>query len=193
MRIISLFFLLLLIVPAQAQDCCPRTEFSVGYAYFNADPKGDRINSNSFDSRYGQTGIAFSGVFNHSRRLGLVGDFSYHWRESTIDNVKIDTKTLIFLFGPRYTSRSQGFTSFAQALIGGTRRKNETATGEVSGTDFTIGIGFGGNIEVNKSFGIRLFQLDYLPSRGETVSGQKQWNHNFRIQAGITFKLGQIE
>jgi hypothetical protein len=193
MRILSVFMLLLVIVPAQAQDCCPRTEFSVGYAYFNADLKGDRINSNSFDSRYGQTGIAFSGAYNHSRRLGLVGDFSYHWREATIDNVKVDTKTLHFLFGPRFTSRSDGFTSFAQVLVGGTKRKNETATTDISGTDFTLGIGFGGTIEVKKHVGIRLFQLDYMPSRGEAASGQKQWSHNFRIQTGITFKIGQIE
>ena len=193
MRGLAIIALLLIYIPAQAQDCCPRTEFSFGYAFFSADPRGDRINSNSFDSRYGQNGIAFSGVFNHSRRLGVVADFSYHWRGATIDDVKIDTKTFNFLFGPRYTSRNSGFTSFFQALVGGTRRKNEIMTGNVSATDFTLGFGFGGNIEVNKNFSVRLFQLDYLPSRGETSSGQKQWSHNFRLQAGITFKLGQIE
>ena len=117
MRGLTIIALLLITIPARAQDCCPRTEFSLGYAYFSADPKGDRINSNSFDSRYGQTGIAFSGAFNHSRRLGVVADFSYHWRGATIDNVKIDTKTLNFLFGPRFTSRGSGFQKSFRCLL----------------------------------------------------------------------------
>src|ERR1044072_6961450 len=107
MRIIFLFVLsLLILIPARAQECCPRAEFSAGYAYFNTDPKGDNINANSFTNRYGQNGIAFSGAINHSKRFGAVADFSYHWREATIESVKTNTSTFNFLFGPRFSSRS---------------------------------------------------------------------------------------
>jgi hypothetical protein len=99
----------------------------------------------------------------------------------------IDFSTFNFLFGPRFTARGDRVEGFAHGLIGGVRRRVE---GGPSDVDLGLGLGGGLDIKVSRNFGIRLFQVDYLPFRDrDFFTGDKEWRHNLRVQVGATFRF----
>jgi hypothetical protein len=158
--------------PAEAQDSYPSAEIFGGYAYFNADFL-DREDLHGF-------GLSFTG--NLGPRVGLVAEFSSHYGKIDIPGAELDFSTNTFLFGPRFSARSDRVTAFGHILVGGVRSKIEDFDGS---TDFALALGGGVDITASPRIGIRLFQADYIPVR---VSGD--WAHNFRLMSGIVFRLG---
>ena len=182
--------LLLTSVSANAQDR-PKAEIFGGYSHFSADINLDNPFDDDgnpfFRQREGLHGFALSGAANLSNNFGIVADFSYHKKEFEVFGPDIDFSTFSFLFGPRFTARGDRVEGFAHALVGGVRRKIEDFD---SDTDFALGVGGGVDIKVSKNFGVRLFQLDYVPFRDRDVfTLEKEWRHNIRVGVGVTFRF----
>lgn len=183
---------------AHAQECCVKVEVFGGYSYFNASPKTDRIppepinSSNIFDGRIGQHGFGVNVAGRIKGKLGIVGDFSFQSADEKVFNLNTDTSTLVFLAGPRLSIRNQETTLFAQALIGGIRRKVENTNLNITATDLALGFGGGLDIGFKRHFAFRAFELDYLPSRGSDALSNigKRWSQNFRAQIGFVFRFG---
>jgi opacity protein-like surface antigen len=213
MRKTVLFFMLFFIwaTPTYAQDCCPKWEIFGKYIYLNSSSVGDSLSSDQFNNRYGQNGIGASFAANVKTHLGVVFDFGYNRRSSTIGGLTVggvtlasartNNKTYTYLFGPRFYAHSADISYFAHALAGAVTRKTR-ATGmanasglsgnaSASSTDFALGFGMGVDIGATKHVAVRLFQFDYIPVRTkDDVSGDAGWGHNFRLQAGIGIRWG---
>ncbi len=54
------------------------------------------------------------------------------------------------------------------------------------GTGFALGVGGGLEVNAKNRFGVRLFQIDYIPRRFDG-----DWRHNLRIAAGFTIRLNK--
>lgn len=182
---------LLLAVSANAQSDYPKAEVYAGYSHFSFDVRVD----NPFDSggnpfveqREGLHGVGFSVAGNLSKNFGIVGDFSYHKKEFEVFGPNIKFSTFNFLFGPRVTARGDRVEGFAHALVGGISRKLEDFDSDV---DFALGVGGGVDLKVGQSFAVRLLQVDYIPFRDRDLfTGEKDWRHNVRIGAGVTFRF----
>ncbi|HET9533369.1 MAG TPA: hypothetical protein VFQ92_23660, partial [Blastocatellia bacterium] len=115
-------------LPAEAQDSYPSSEIFGGYAYFSADVL-DREGLHGF-------GLSFSG--NLGPRVGLVAEFSGHYGSVDIPGGELDFSTHTFLFGPRFSARSDAVTGFGHILLGGARSKVENIDGN---TDFALALG----------------------------------------------------
>jgi len=186
----SLAALLLISIPASAQDTYPSVEIFGGYSYFSQDLNinfDDDDDIFDFDEREAFHGVGFSLAGNFNRHFGLVGDFSYNKREIELPGDDLDVSNFVFLFGPRFSARGRSLTGFGHVLIGGTRSKIE---GGDSATGLTIGIGGGLDVNVSDGFAIRLGQIDYLPTRYSFGAGDDEWFNNFRFQIGVVFKAG---
>jgi opacity protein-like surface antigen len=213
--LLILGILALATTPAIAQECCPKWEVFLGYIYFNASAKGDLISSDQFENRYGSHGISGSLTYNISEMIGLTADLGGNRRSSVIDrltlndttsrNADTEIKKVTFLFGPRFSARSEGINYFLQTLVGGVSSSAD-ATGvtdanpgtnvssEVSSTDFALAIGGGVDIDATKNFAVRLFSFDYIPVRaGRDGEGGRTWSHNYRLRAGIIIRWGLIK
>lgn len=183
--------ILLISVAAQAQDTYPKVEVFGGYSYFSADVEFDDPfdddGDDFFDQREGLHGVGFSVAGNFHRNVGIVGDFSYHKREVEIPfGDDIDFSTFSFLFGPRFTIRGDRVEGFAHALFGGVRRKVEFFD---SDTDFAMGFGVGLDVKATENFGVRLFQVDYIPIRTrDFFTLEREWEDNVRFQIGLTYR-----
>jgi len=182
-----------------AQDCCIKVEAFIGYSYFNAAAKTDRIAppltvppTSPFEGRIGQHGIGFNIAGNFNSKFGIVGDFSYQTSDERIFNHNVDTRTLILLAGPRLSSRNEATTLFAQALIGAARRKADSPLVHASGTDLALSFGAGMDLKIGKHIAFRIFEFDYLPSRGgdNLPNIGKRWSQNFRFQTGFVYRFG---
>lgn len=187
-----------LVISVQGQDCCTKVEAFVGYSYFNASPKTDRIppnpifNPSVFGGRIGQHGFGVNVAGRVRGKLGLVGDISYQTADAKIFNVNTDTSTFVFLAGSRLSMRNDETTLFAQALIGGARRKADNPNLHITATDLALSFGAGLDIGFRKRFAFRVFEFDYLPSRGSDALTNigKRWSQNFRAQSGFVFRFG---
>lgn len=182
---------LLMAAPAHAQRDHPLAEVYAGYSHFSFDV---RVN-NPFDpaanpfieQREGLHGVGFSFAGNLTKNFGVVGDFSYHKKEFEVFGPNIKLKTFNFLFGPRFTARGKRFEGFVHALVGGIQRKIVDFDSDV---DFALGAGGGVDIKVGKNFAVRLVQVDYIPFRDRDLfTGEKEWRHNARVGAGVTFRI----
>jgi hypothetical protein len=187
--------LLIAELSGNAQDCnCSKVDVFGGYSYLSASPKTDRLppNITDFNSRIGQHGYSINAAFNLKKWLGIVADFGRNTADKEIASATTDTSTTLFLFGPRFSSHSEGVTYFGQALVGGAKRRAESTVFKVSGNDFALALGGGIDLHASRYFAMRLFQIDYLPTRGgdNTPGIGTRWSQNYRAQVGFVVKLG---
>src|SRR5215470_10569646 len=174
------FFLLasvlfLAAIPARAQrGSYPGIEVFGGYSYMNTRFVG-RENLNGW-------GASFAG--NLGEHWGLVGDFSGNYGHIDLSDVtgnpadfgiSIRLSKYAYLAGPQFSARGKKVTGFAHVLVGGATTKIENFN---SSSGFALGLGGGVDVNLGRSFGLRLFQVDYLPEHSLGV-----WTHNVRLQA----------
>lgn len=166
----AVIFVVSLPAKAQSQDY-PNAEVFAGYSYLNT----------KFVDRDSLHGWGFSIAYNLSPQWGLVSEFSGHYGNASFLGTSVDLKKHTFLFGPRFSARSDSATAFGHVLLGGA---NSKISGIDTGTGFALAVGGGVDVNVGKKFAVRLMQVDYLPERSFG-----SWTQNFRAQAGVVFKF----
>jgi len=197
---LSLFILTLLLLSLSAlgQDKdYPKTEVFGGFSYRNADA-GTRENFFGWQASISD---------NFHENIALVVDVGGQYKSVPLfPDVDITFQSYNFLIGPRFTVRGERLTGFVHALVG-YRYVRFAEPSILPGFDPTLeqffealetllalapaisrdafALGFGGGFDVtaNDSIGIRIFELDYMPTRSLDM-----WSHDVRISSGIVFK-----
>lgn len=194
-------------MPVRAQDEFPRVEVFGGYSYGSLEGVG-------FPGLVGREeahGWGASVAVNFQRYFGITADFAGQF--GTIEDLTrgcprllpplqncffkadINFNTHQFLLGPRFTLRAERFTIFGHALFGINRTHlasfvaSQTSFPSRTESDFAMGYGGGLDVNLHRKVGIRLFQVDYLPVRTDSVSDR--WQQNLRAQAGVVFRFGK--
>ena len=153
-------------IPAFAQSDYPKAEVFGGFSIFSVGD-GER------DQLYGfQASVA--GNFHKS--VGLVADFGGQYR--TFDSTKVHAYE--YIFGPRFSMRSDKATVFAEALFGGVT----VGGGGFSDSGFLMGFGGGVDVNAGKRLAVRVVQFDWL---ADHVGGEWSWSE-FRVGFGIVFR-----
>ena len=149
-----------------------------------------------FDQREGFNGFNVSVTGNFSRYVGAKFDVSGHYRSDDIFvgpfADRVDSSLYNFLGGVQIkdNSTSNGrLRPFGHLLVGAAVAKTEFESLEQLGfdDDFNetgLAGAIGGGLDINASerIDIRVFQIDYNPTRLFD-----SWQHNFRIGIGIVF------
>jgi hypothetical protein len=156
--------LVLMAGSAKAQDH-PKAEIFAGGAYLAAGLNDD-VNREDL----GGFGVGVAGNFN--RWFGVAFDYSLVFNG---DGAQEHT----YLAGPRFSARSDGYTVFGHVMAGGSTARVEG----FNDTDPAAAIGGGIDLNAGRVVAIR-FQGDYLPIFAQGTL------HNFRVMAGVVFKLG---
>ena len=165
---------------ASAQDY-PKGEVFGGFSYANVDINGDRE---------GLYGWQASRSGNFHRNVGFTADFGGQYKSINlgviggVNLVSLDIQTYEFLFWPRFTARSERVTGFGHTPVGFALARASLLGVSDSETGFALG--FGGGVDVNASdrVVIRIFQVDYIPTRFSGVWSTK----DFRIGVGVVYK-----
>jgi hypothetical protein len=164
-----------------------RVGLFAGYTFLDAE------NPDNLSSRLGFNGGHIGVYVAQTAWLRWTGDFTAG------ANGGILGPTAIYgLAGPEFTKRTGRATFFGHALFG---------QGEVDGGLFGskrsgFGMAFGGGVDakLNSRFGLRVVQVDYLPSRfggqTEALFGTvgpliTSWQNNLRVSTGIVVKFGR--
>jgi opacity protein-like surface antigen len=194
--ILPIAVLFLAAIPVNAQDEYPSVEIFGGYSYLSVDVGADFDDDDfDIDERESFHGIGVSIAGNISSSFGIVGDFSYNRKDiSDLTGLESNANVTLFLFGPRFTARGNSVDGFVHALVGGARQRvsitDDFFETDISETDLALGFGGGVDIKAGNNFAVRLFQLDYIPIRGEDpFTGDRQWSHNFRFQIGAVLRF----
>jgi opacity protein-like surface antigen len=187
---------------AYAQDT-PKVEVFTGYSFmsagfpFSTDPAAG-------NARGVLNGWNFSATVDANRWLGVVADFGGYYGSATkTDSFKPANCVLCtgnvtgilhnmytFTAGPQLTVRHENLSIFAHALFGGAHIKEDlvsfvTPSASVSSTNFAFLVGAGADITLSQRFALRI-QPGYLKT--EILS---RTQNNFRLSAGVVFRLGQ--
>lgn len=190
---------------AQAQDDERKVEVFGGYSYLNTDLEEEDAPLDRFDNLDGFN-AAVTGYI--TKRFGATFDFSAYFRKRTEDipggTIHFRSRSFNYLGGPqvRFTNHTR-VTPFLHALAGVANNRfayRATATGAVSPvvdvsvsvTDFSLALGGGLDLRINKRVALRLFQVEYNPvflrDRPELNTNGGRRLDNVRFSIGIVFK-----
>ena len=191
------------IVVAQNNQPDRRVEFYVGFSELFTDHE---LSGTPLDRFSGLAGVDVSGTGYITKRFGITGDFSAHFR-SHDENVAggpihFKTSNYNYLVGPKFRfTNSTRATPFVHALAGVSNNRFK-ATGNVAAggsspiltpisvTDFAIALGGGLDIRIYKRISLRAFQIDYMPvfmrDRPITDFDGRRF-YNVRFSTGIVF------
>ena len=190
------------IVVAQNKPSHRRVEFYVGFSELFTDHEQSGTPLDRFS---GLLGVDVSGTGYITKRFGITGDFSAHFR-SHDENVAggpihFKTSNYNYLVGPKFRfTNSTRVTPFLHALAGVSNNRF-SAKGNVAGnsspiltpiniTDFAMALGGGLDIHIHKRISFRLFQIDYMPVfiRDRPITGfDGRRFDNVRFSTGIVF------
>ncbi len=197
---------------AVAQDT-PRAEIYGDYTYMQYNPTITGLQSRALNGAGGGFQI------NMGKYFGLKGDLqgyqSTQWTLNVTSPITTPNGTIIpvgtyktnanmftYLFGPVIQVPAKRVKPFAEVLFGGSntnlygRLYNQTITGgqssEASGTQhpFTMAMGGGLDVSVNKHVAFRLAELDYVMTRYTNPFTNTNNQNSFRYLGGIVFKFG---
>jgi len=191
MRKVGLLLLLtvLLAVPAMGQNEYPKAEVFGGFSYARSQQEN-------------WPGWTASGAVNFHKNAGIVGEFAANYKSFPASYFvtgapgEVKLRSYHYLFGPRFSFRSERATVFAHALFGGTRF-GLSYEGFGIGPNF-LSMAYGGGVDVNvgKHAAIRVAQVDLVMDRWTSFSvGGVQipaagWQRSFVYSAGVVFKVG---
>jgi opacity protein-like surface antigen len=200
---LHLILLLLVVVPSVRAQETPLYEGFFGPSYGRED-----ITNFKFITGFGWHGSIDGTATNW---LTAVFDFSGYYSSPKIQidglpSFPANTSTYLYLFGPRFTLRKwDRVTPFAEALFGPATFKFTASsvgiTNPVSSTAFAAALGGGVDYAVNSRFAVRVFELDYVPTRFHELginpvtgqvsfSGPSRTQNNVRVSVGVVFKFG---
>lgn len=155
------FAALLCVASASAADDIPNAEVFGGFSVLSVEA---------------QRGFGWqaSVAGNLNRNISLLADLGGHY--------KFHVSSYEYLFGPQFNARGERTTAFAHVLFGGARLLGFDSA--MNG--FAMGIGGGLDVNATSRIALRVFQVDWIPSRFE---GGWQ-NKTGRIGFGVVFKSG---
>ncbi len=184
--------ILLLSVPAMAQDDLPTFDLFGGYSYVHVSFSGDSSGNITGNLNGGSGAVAFY----PSKHFGFVGDFG-GYKLGTLKqgslSADVSGSVITYLFGPRIRFGGERATPFAQALFGGAHVGDITSGGSsicsttCSENAFAMTLGGGLDVKVSQHFAIR-GQAEYLLTRftdPTSSSSGKATQNNARISVGI--------
>ena len=190
------------IVVAQNKPSDRRAEFYVGFSELFTDHEQSGTPLDRFS---GLLGVDVSGTGYITKRFGITGDFSAHFRSHdenvTGGPIHFKTSNYNYLVGPKFRfTNSTRVTPFLHALAGVSNNRF-SAKGNVAGnsspiltpiniTDFAMALGGGLDIHIHKRISFRLFQIDYMPVfiRDRPITGfEGRRFDNVRFSTGIVF------
>ncbi|MBI3668351.1 MAG: outer membrane beta-barrel protein [Acidobacteria bacterium] len=174
---------LLVSLTAAAQDY-PKADAFLGYSYVRANPATS--GAPGFNLNGGSASIAY----NPSESFGIVADFGgYHVGQ--IAGTSVDANLYTYLFGPRLSYRKHEWvTPFAQVLFGGAHASSG-ALGTGSANAFAMAAGGGVDIKVSQHVAVRAGQVEYLMTRFQESTPNRQTQNNLRFSTGILFRFGR--
>jgi opacity protein-like surface antigen len=199
------FLLLIFASPAMAQET-PKVEIFGGYSFLRVTTDDNpgvlpQTNGSSLDS-VSANGFMVSGAYNLKNYLGIVGEFSRHTKATNLANllnlpvttgapdIRVTARANTFLFGPRFTLRTESIEPFGHVLVGGSNGSFDIRGGGISqsdsGTTLTFAAGGGLDIKFNRRIVVRLVQADYLRT---FISGDDL--NSARISTGIVYRIGE--
>jgi opacity protein-like surface antigen len=182
-RVAGLLLLLLVFgKPSIAQEAAPTVEVFGGYSLLPAN--GDdfpRQTSHGF-----QAGVSA----NLNRWFGVFGDFGMHFNTATdlgpaFAGRVAKSSVREYLFGPRFTARSQAANFFIHGLVGLADGDAGEGFEEFSDRKLAFGAGVGVDIGVHRRLAIRT-QFDALASFADIVEG------NSRFAVGLVVRTGGL-
>ena len=165
--------------PALAQDVVPRFEAFGGFSYFPA-------NGDDFP-RQNSTGFQASLTTNINRWFDVVADLGGQYSNASwfrgpgVPSLTTRTAVYEYLFGPRFTIRADRASVFAHALVG--QATGDSGIDGFSDAGFTLGVGGGADINLNKRFAARV-QFDWLGSFQDMIE------NNTRLGVGMVVRFG---
>ena len=203
------FLVFVLTQSAMAQEI-PKFEIFGGYSFLRVtqDDNSPIVvtgSNGSFDST-SANGFMASMAWNFDKKIvglgiGAVGEFSRHTRVTNLSNLlntppqlgaqdpRVSGRVSTFLFGPRFTLRTETIEPFGHFLVGGANGSFDisvpgVSTGD-SGTAFTFSAGGGLDIKFSRKILVRLVQADYLrtPIQGSDLNST-------RISTGLVYRIG---
>jgi len=183
-KLVVLFVLLSL--PLFAQESSTKAEVFGGYQYLHIGS-----NSNFLNNGQGFNGWNAGTAYKFGKYVGVAGDFSGSY--ATISGVSAHIYT--YAGGPVISASAGRVTPFVHALFGGTRLGISQSSVSVSLNGFTTMVGGGVDANLNKNFGVRIAQFDWLYYHfgNSTIAGQSvksfSGSNNFRISTGIVVRF----
>jgi outer membrane immunogenic protein len=161
------------------------TEVFLGYSYVRANPSSS--GADSFNLNGGDGSISYY----VKQWLGLTADFGgYH--VSQIGSTNVDSTLSTYLFGPRVRlPGTDHLRPFAQVLVGAAHATGSTGfAGASTHNAFALAAGGGVDVPMTHHIGVRLFQVDYLPTWfPETAGGDRKVQQNLRVSTGLRFRF----
>ncbi len=198
-------YLFVFATSAMAQEA-PKIEIFGGYSFLRVTTDDDpgvlpQTNGGRLDS-VSANGFIVSGAYNLKNYLGIVGEFSRHTKATNLSNllnlpvqvgapnIRVTARANTFLFGPRFTLRTESIEPFGHVLIGGSNGSFDIRGGGItqsdSGTTLTFAAGGGLDIKFSRRIIVRLVQADYLRT---FISGDDL--NSARISTGIVYRIGE--
>ncbi|HEX8924394.1 MAG TPA: outer membrane beta-barrel protein [Terriglobales bacterium] len=153
----------------------PKNEVFGGYSLFNADTGSSHVGLNGWNA---------SATHFVTRNLGITADFSGAYG-SPAEFGSVSSNVHNFMFGPTVAvARNKKVTPFAHALFGVSHIHQAASTefGEYNDHAFALALGGGVDANVNKHFGVRVAQLDYVYSNFADTT-----QNNWRYSGGVVF------
>jgi len=170
---------------ASAAQDWPKWEIFGGYSSF---PTVARTNTN---------GIHVSVAGNPTSYFGVVGEMSANFADELVDltpvppgGMKVNSKVILFLFGPRVTIRNfKKVDIFTHYLIGGAyaRDNQRPVLPTVSDTTWAYSVGFGIDLKKWDWLAFRLVQADWVTTHFPRFDQESV--NNWRLSAGLVLRL----
>ncbi len=176
-------------------EITPVVDLFVGYQYvrFSTDsirPAGE------FKEIFNWQGITGSIAGNVNRWFSLVADVGALRIKDVPPNVSGSAYT--FLFGPRFSHRSEHWTPFVHALFGAARLSDVQVTAPAttsaffnrsfSENAFASALGGGLDANFNKHISLRIFQAEWFMTHFHDGGDNRQ--HNLRASTGLVLHFG---
>ena len=167
----------------------PKVDLYLGYSFvrFNTNEAGVK-------EHFNWQGFNPSVAGNINRWFSIVADFGFYQIRNTPTGVKADGYT--YMFGPRFSRRTEHFTPFVHALFGAARVTSTVTPPPISTffnrtfneNAFATAIGGGFDWNFNKHVSWRVIQAEFLLTKF-TDGGNNQQN-NFRAGTGLVIHFG---
>lgn len=190
---------------AVAQEKDSDYEFFGGFSYLMTDLDDDDAPLDQFDNL---DGFNVSLTRNLTKRFGITGDFSAHFRKKTEEvtggTLRINSRSFNYYAGPQYKFRNHSrATPFLRALAGVANNRftidaipsgtTPPSSASLRLTDFALMLGGGLDIRISKHVDLRVFQIDYNPVfvRSRTIdlgTIDSRRLDNVRFSIGVVIK-----